>query len=148
MTADRAPESLLPLTAVSFEILLTLSDDDAHGYHIMQEVERRTGGAIVLHPGTLYRALARLLDEALIEERDPHQEGPASPLDGTRGALSDSRRIAGLTKGGLKPAPPIVRRRYYSLTKFGRTVLMAEATRLEQQVRAARARRLLRREGR
>jgi DNA-binding PadR family transcriptional regulator len=119
MTPERAPESLLPLTAVAFEILLTLSDADAHGYHIMQEIERRTGGAIVLHPGTLYRALARLLDEAIVEEVDDRQDERAD-----------------------------ARRRSYRLTKFGRAVLKAEAVRLEQQVRAARARRLLRREER
>ena len=107
------PEVLLPLTAVAFEILLTLSDGDCHGYHIMQDVDRRTAGAIVLHPGTLYRALARLLDEALIEEMD------------TRASKDDERR------------------RYYRLTKFGRAVLAAEASRLDQQVRQARARRLL-----
>ena len=45
MTQTPRPESLLPLTAVAFEILLTLSDADAHGYHVMQEVERRTSGA-------------------------------------------------------------------------------------------------------
>ena len=111
------PESLLPLTAVAFEILLTLSDGDCHGYHIMQEVERRTTGAIVLHPGTLYRALARLLDEDLIDE-----------LDARPGRNEDARR------------------RYYSLTPFGRDVLAAEATRLERQVREARARRLVKRE--
>ena len=111
------PESLLPLTAVAFEILLTLSDGDCHGYHIMQEVERRTAGAIVLHPGTLYRALARLLDEELIGE-----------LDDRPGRRDDARR------------------RYYSLTAFGRDVLEAEASRLERQVREARARRLVRRE--
>jgi DNA-binding PadR family transcriptional regulator len=65
----RSPEQLLPLTAVAFEILLTLADGDAHGYHIMHAVEERTAGAIVLHPGTLYRALARLMDEELIEEQ-------------------------------------------------------------------------------
>jgi DNA-binding PadR family transcriptional regulator len=68
MKTRRTPEQLLPLTAVAFEILLTLADGDAHGYHIMHAVEERTGGAIVLHPGTLYRALARLMDEELIEE--------------------------------------------------------------------------------
>ena len=109
------PESLLPLTAVAFEILLTLSDGDAHGYHVMQEVERRTSGAITLHPGTLYRALARLMDEQLIDELDAK---PASRDD--------------------------ERRRYYTLTKLGRAVLEAEAARLDQQVREARARRLIR----
>lgn len=68
MSTKRSPQDLLPLTAVAFEILLTLADGDAHGYHVMHAVEERTSGAIVLHPGTLYRALARLMDEELIEE--------------------------------------------------------------------------------
>ena len=73
MTAERSPETLLPLSAVAFEILLTLADGDSHGYHIMQEVERRTSGAITLHPGTLYRALARLLEQDVIDELDGRQ---------------------------------------------------------------------------
>jgi DNA-binding PadR family transcriptional regulator len=119
MTQPPKPESLLPLTAVAFEILLTLSDGDTHGYHVMQEVERRTDGAIALHPGTLYRALARLMDEGLIAELD------------VKPATRDDER-----------------RRYYTLTRLGRAVLEAEAVRLENQVREARARRLLRRQER
>ena len=113
------PEDLLPLSAVSFEILMTLADGECHGYHIMQDVEQRTGGAVTLHAGTLYRALARLLEQALIEELDERRE-----------RTDDERR------------------RYYRLTKLGRGVAEAEAARLEQQVRHARARRLLRRQER
>jgi len=115
----RSPEDLLPLSAVAFEILLTLSDGACHGYHIMQEVERRTEGRITLHPGTLYRALARLLEQDLIEERSDHP-----------GTTDDERR------------------RYYRLRKFGHAVLAAEAARRERQVREARARRLLGRQER
>ena len=109
------PESLLPLTPVAFEILLSLAEEDRHGYHIMQAVETRTGGRITLHPGTLYRALARLVDVGLIEELDE------------------------------RPVPDDERRRYYRLTKFGRDVAQAEAARLESQVRAASTLHLLRR---
>ena len=82
----------------------------------MQAVERRTEGRIVLHAGTLYRALARLVEIELIEELDDR------PDPGT-----DERR------------------RYYRLTDFGRKVAQAEAARLESQVRAARALRLFKR---
>ena len=71
MNADR----FLPLTPVVFEIALSLAAGERHGYEIMQDVERRTDGAIALHPGTLYRALGRLLDQGLIEELD---ERPAA----------------------------------------------------------------------
>lgn len=110
------PAALLPLTPLAFEILLSLAEEDRHGYHIMQAVTRRTGGRITLHPGTMYRAIARLVDLGLIEE-----------LDERRDPATDERR------------------RYYRLTAFGRDVAEAEAARLESQVQAARHLRLLRR---
>jgi DNA-binding PadR family transcriptional regulator len=115
-TPRRDPESLLPLTPLAFEILLSLAEEDRHGYHIMQAVDRRTDGRITLHAGTLYRAIARLVDLDLIEE-----------LDERRDPASDERR------------------RYYRLTLFGRSVAQAEAARLESQVQAARSLHLLKR---
>jgi len=109
------PDALLPLTPVAFEILLALADGERHGYSILQEVEHRSGGAVALHAGTLYRALARLLESGLIEE------------------LRDSP----------DPSSTDERRRYYGLTPRGIAVARAEAERLEGQVTAARARRLL-----
>jgi DNA-binding PadR family transcriptional regulator len=108
----------LPLTPVAFEILLALADGEQHGYRIMQEVESRSDGQVTLHPGTLYRALARLLESGLIEELD---ERP------TRG--DDERR------------------RYYRLSPLGIAVAKAEADRLASQVAAARSRRLLQQAG-
>lgn len=107
--------ALLPLTPVVFEILLALAEGEQHGYAIMRDVAERTGGRIQLHAGTLYRALARLLDGGLIEELD---ERPAPDVDDER-------------------------RRYYRLSPFGAAVARAEATRLEAQLAAARARRVL-----
>ena len=106
MNIDR----FLPLTSVVFEITLALAAGERHGYQIMQDVERRTDGTIVLHPGTLYRALGRLLDQGLIEELD---ERPAAGTDDER-------------------------RRYYRLTPLGRAVAHAEIERLAGQVSAAR----------
>ena len=103
-------ERFLPLTPVVFEIALSLAAGERHGYEIMQDVERRTEGAIVLHPGTLYRALGRLLDQRLIEELD---ERPAAEGDDER-------------------------RRYYRLTALGHAVARAEVDRLASQVSAAR----------
>ena len=62
------PESFLPLTPVAFEILLALADGERHGYASCRKSKRRSGGAVSLHAGTLYRALARLLESELIEE--------------------------------------------------------------------------------
>jgi DNA-binding PadR family transcriptional regulator len=103
-------EEFLPLTPVVFEIALSLAAGERHGYEIMQDVERRTDGAIVLHPGTLYRALGRLLDQGLIEELD---DRPAGNVDDER-------------------------RRYYRLTALGHAVARAEVDRLASQVSAAR----------
>lgn|SRR5690349_17177551 len=107
--------TFLPLTPVVFEILLALAGGEQHGYAIMLDVERRTNGAISLHAGSLYRALNRLLDAGLIEELD---DRPAPKDDDER-------------------------RRYYKLTSKGMAVARGEAQRLEQQVDAARQRRLL-----
>jgi DNA-binding PadR family transcriptional regulator len=107
------PESFLPLTPVAFEILLALADGERHGYSILQEVESRSGGAISLHAGTLYRALARLLESNLIEELDAN------------GRSDDERR------------------RYYRLTTRGIAVARAEVGRMEGQLSAARSRKLL-----
>jgi DNA-binding PadR family transcriptional regulator len=116
MSTTRDPQAALPLTAVAFEILLSLAEEDRHGYHIMQAVEHRTGGRVTLHAGTLYRALARLVEAGMIEELDERPD-----------PRSDERR------------------RYYRLTEYGRDVAEAEAARLDSQVRAARSLRILRR---
>ena len=113
MTDQPRPERFLPLAPVWFEILLALAAGDQHGYAVMQEVARRSDGAVTLHPGSLYRALARLLEDALIEE-----------LDGRRADGDDERR------------------RYYRITPLGRAVVRAEAERLRSLLRAADARAL------
>src|SRR5436189_794463 len=102
------PESFLPLTPVAFEILLALADGERHGYSILQEVETRSGGAVSLHAGTLYRALARLLESDLIEELRTSPD-PSSD-DGTTGspsAASPSRapRWDGSRDNCRRPAP-------------------------------------------
>jgi DNA-binding PadR family transcriptional regulator len=61
-----SPESFLPLTPVAFEILLALAEGERHGYEVMIEVERRSAGRISPNPGTLYRALDRLVQEGLL----------------------------------------------------------------------------------
>jgi len=94
---------------VVFEILLSLAGEERHGYAILQDVERRTGGRMTLHAGTLYRALGRLVDEGLVVETD----GPS---------VSEDQR-----------------RRYYRITALGARVARAEADRLQRQVSAARA---------
>ncbi len=113
----RDPEHLLPLTPAVYNILLSLADEERHGYGIKREVERRTDGKVRMGPGTLYGTIKRMLAEGLIHESD---ERPDPELDDER-------------------------RRYYRLTEFGRRVAVAEAERLEGLVEAARAKALLQR---
>ncbi len=111
MAKPSTPESFLPLKPHWFHVLLSLADQEQHGYGIMQEVLERTGGKVHLWPATLYGTLKRLIDEELIEESE---ERPAAELDDAR-------------------------RRYYKLTRLGRRVLAAESRRLEDLVRVIRA---------
>ena len=113
MKKEPNPESFLPLKPHWFHVLLSLADQEQHGYGIMQEVLERTGGKVRLWPATLYGTLKRLMDADLIAESS------ARP----RADLDDARR------------------RYYRLTSLGRRVLAAESARLEDLVRILRSRR-------
>ncbi len=65
--SDKNPlQRHLPLSEATFYILLML-DEPRHGYGVMQEVERATGGAVTVGPGTLYGAFSTLESEKLIE---------------------------------------------------------------------------------
>ena len=100
---------LLPLPPATFHILIALADGDRHGYGIMQDVAERTGGALKLAAGTLYRSIQRMLEQGLIVE--------------VRGAVPGDDE----------------RRRYYRTTAFGTAVAKAEAGRLTGLVKLARA---------
>ena len=107
---ERNQRELLPLTPTVLNILLSLTDEERHGYGIILETRERTGDEVRLGPGTLYNAIKRLLEGGLIEESG---ERPTPELDDER-------------------------RRYYRLTDFGGRVVEAEVARLEDTVRAAR----------
>jgi DNA-binding PadR family transcriptional regulator len=99
-----------PLTPAVFHILLALAEGRRHGYAILKDVERQTGGAVRMGPGTVYGTLQRLMDVGLVEETTP----PARTVD--------------------------QRRRYYQLSRGGRAALAAEVDRMELLLRTARAR--------
>ena len=108
------PADFLPLTPAIAHILLALADDDRHGYAIMQEIERMTGGAVRMGPGTLYGTIKRMLASRLLEEVDARPDP----------ALDDERR------------------RYYRATGLGAAVLAAETERMAALLGAARAKRV------
>ena len=110
MPPTRISTAELPLAPAVFHVLLALADGDAHGYRIRAEVIERSNGALKLDPGSLYRLIARLSADGLIDE------APGRPK-----ADEDDER-----------------RRYYRLTPFGRDVVNAEIRRLEATLQAAR----------
>ena len=74
-TRTPSAESQLPLPAATFHILMALADEDRHGYAIIQEVAARTNGDVRLSTGTLYGLIKRFLDDELIVELPPEDEG-------------------------------------------------------------------------
>jgi DNA-binding PadR family transcriptional regulator len=110
MDKDRRPtDDRLPLRPVEFHILLSLAAGERHGYGIIQDIQER-GDAPVPDVGTMYRALARMVEARLIE--------------------AAARRAA--------PDAGDERRHYYRITEAGRRLATAEARRLEALTRAAR----------
>lgn len=108
------PQQYLPLTVPVFQILLSLSDQDLHGYAIIQDIRERTAGEVDLTASTVYAAVKRLLDGCLIEE-----------LDTRLGTEDDDSR-----------------RRYYRITRLGMDVARLETARLERALKMARRKKL------
>ena len=106
--ASEAPQQHLPLSPATLHVLLALAGGDLHGYGIMLEVVRHSGGQYKIGPGTLYDNLKKLLTAGLV------QELPAEDEDDARG------------------------RRTYRLTRLGNSVLAAETERLTGVLRHAR----------
>src|SRR5215208_2171746 len=98
---DESLEALLPLPPATFHILLALASGERHGYAIIQDVEASTDGDLRLSAGTLYRSIARMVEQGLIIEV------------AKRRTMADDER-----------------RRYYRITPFGTAVALAEMRRL------------------
>ncbi len=96
------PRSALPLSTAAFAILLALADGERHGYSISKEVDARTGGAVKLGPGTLYRVIKQLVaDGWIVEARetgdgDERRRNYALTAWGRRIAEAEARRLADL----------------------------------------------------
>ncbi len=107
-------QHLLPLKPLVFEVLLSLTGGERHGWALVRELQQRSGGRPIM-PGNFYRTLRRMLADGLIEE--------------------PRRRPA---RGEDDP-----RRRYFQLTLLGARVAAAEARRLEALVIESREKRVL-----
>lgn len=114
MSTQRSdPSGFLPLSNLSFHVLLALGDRRCHGYAIGKDVEKRSGGRLNPTTGGLYQALKRLDEDGLVEH------APAAADRST-----DARR------------------QYFKLTTLGRRVAALEAQRLHELVADARAKKL------
>jgi len=109
-------QKLNPLPSAAFQILLSLAEEDLHGYGIMRQIAEQTAGRMRLGPGTLYSSIQALLEKKLIEEVGLREDAK----------LGNERR------------------RYYRLTSAGRRLARSEAERLADLLRVARAKKILR----
>jgi DNA-binding PadR family transcriptional regulator len=103
-------QSHLPLSPLSFHILLALAHEAAHGYGIAKQVEERSEGRFKPTTGSLYRGLRRLVADGLVEHAPEAQK--------------DS---------------PDSRRHYFRITALGRRVATLEAQRLHGLLLTARS---------
>jgi len=91
----------MSMTDRCHDILRALADgEERHGYTILEAVEEHTNGKVILAPGTLYRAIGRLLDDGLIVQTDRRPD----------------------------PAREDERRRYYRITARGQALLAHPGT--------------------
>lgn len=114
LKTEQDPASYLPLNPRDYLVLFSLTANEKHGYGIVKEIEQQSDGIVKMDPSNLYRSLKRIIQQGLIQESEPR--------------VSDGDNE---------------QRRYYSLTKLGRAVVKAEATRLEKLTAAAASRRLI-----
>lgn len=87
------------LKPADFHILLALADGPLHGYRIMKNVERDTGGEVRLEIGSLYRLLARLVTEGLIDDIESGGERRRYyriTAAGRKALKSEAARLAGV----------------------------------------------------
>ncbi len=108
------PKSFLPLAPADFQLLLVLVERNAHAYGLSKAVEATETG-VVLEIGSLYRRLTRMEADGLIEEQE----------------------------GSMPADAPESRRRYYGITKLGRGVARAEASRLQAVLQLAESKNLI-----
>lgn len=109
-------EAHQPLAPRDLLILATLAEAPSHGYGLIKRVKERSGSGISLDPANLYRVLRRMRRASWIGE--VAAGGDAHPQQ--------------------DPVTAPARRRTYQITETGRTVLIAEVSRLEQLLQQAR----------
>jgi DNA-binding PadR family transcriptional regulator len=98
-----------PMKNQWFQIMLSLTEEDRHGFGIQRAVLDQTDGHMRLWPAMLYRSLSTLEGAGMIRQIDPPEK-----------------------------APDDERRNYYTLTRVGRARLAEEAEMMARWVDSAR----------
>jgi DNA-binding PadR family transcriptional regulator len=103
-------DAYLPLRPVEFHILLSLAAGERHGYGIIRDIETRDDFAVP-DVGTMYRALARMVESGLIDAgrstgaSDERRNNYRLTSLGLRVAKAEAQRLQALTRaariGGL-----------------------------------------------
>ena len=132
------PQEFLPLTPISFHILLALRDRSQHGYGILKEIKQMSEGKIALSAGTLYNAINRLLKTRLIMvvSRSPND---MLSSENKNGEAKDSSVISPNVDNNQVDQPETDQpqlTRYYHITGLGQRTLEAEFQRMDDMVRA------------
>ena len=99
---SRPVEEHLPLSSVDLHILLVLIDTDLYGYALLERIGEDSDGQVTMDLGALYRALARLSRDGLVEEVAPPADAEVAP--------GRPRRWYGSTELGARVARAEVRR--------------------------------------
>jgi DNA-binding PadR family transcriptional regulator len=92
------------LSSLEYHVLLAMATGPLYGYAIKERVVEESEGALTPRAGSLYRVLARLMTAGLVRETEAG--GEVSPHPGRE-------------------------RKYYGLTRSGRSALASEARRLK-----------------
>lgn len=96
------PVSTETLKPAQFHVLLALAERPLHGYALAQCIATESEGRVRMLPGNLYAVIHRLVESGLVAETDERPDG--DDVD--------------------------ARRRYFTLSRAGRALLAAEASRL------------------
>ena len=90
-----------PMTEAMYYVLLALLEP-GHGYRLMGEVEKVSGGRIKMGPGTLYGVLTRMKNEGLVllTEDDGRRKVYRITSTGKTALLQEYRRLKAMMADG------------------------------------------------
>jgi DNA-binding PadR family transcriptional regulator len=108
-----------PLKPAHHMILLLLAEEPTYGVALAERLEERSEGAIRMNAGSLYRTIASLVDDGLVEpwEEESRPEGAGAP-----------RKLYRTTQPGLE-ALRAEARRHSALLEAARALDLIEDSR-------------------